>query len=75
MTWACELTADAERDLQGLPRAVQRGVPRVLDHMASGPFHGDGQVLKGAGWQGVFRRRTGSYRILRILIRSKETYR
>jgi hypothetical protein len=24
MTWACELTEDAERDLRGLPKGIQK---------------------------------------------------
>ncbi|MBI3698197.1 MAG: type II toxin-antitoxin system RelE/ParE family toxin [Acidobacteria bacterium] len=88
MSWACELTEDAEKDLRDLPRNIQRRVARVLNQMATDPFQGDVKALRGDEWQGVFRHRIGSYRILftadqqkqtvsvvRILIRSKETYR
>jgi mRNA interferase RelE/StbE len=88
MTWACELTEDAERDLRRLPRDVQRRVARALDLVAADPFQGDVKALKGPEWHGIFRRRVGSYRILftadhsrqlvsvlRILRRSEKTYR
>ena len=88
MTWACELTEDAERDLRGLPKSIQKRVARVLTQMAAEPFLGNVKALKGDEWRGVFRRRIGDYRILftadrarqtvfvlRILIRSEKTYR
>jgi len=88
MTWACELTEAAQKDLKELPRKVQERVARTLDQMAADPFQGDIRALQGKEWKGIFRRRIGSYRILfltnekkrtvsvvRILIRSEKTYR
>jgi addiction module RelE/StbE family toxin len=89
MSWACELTEDARKDLKALPRKIQERVARVLGQMAgSDPLQGDVKALKGEEWKNVFRRRIGDYRILytadkkqelitvlRILIRSKKTYR
>lgn len=88
MTWACELTEDAERDLLDLPRDVQRHIVHALDRVAVNPFQGDVKALKGSEWKGVLRRRVGSYRILFtadrsrrlvsvlcILRRSEKTYR
>ena len=88
MSWACELTSDAERDLRELPRAIQDRVARVLEQLGAEPFQGDVKPLKGREWKGVFRRRAGAYRILftanhktntlfvlRILLRSEKTYR
>ena len=56
--------------------------------MGADPFQGDVKALAGPEWQDTFRRRIGSYRLLftadratktvfvvRILIRSKDTYR
>jgi mRNA-degrading endonuclease RelE of RelBE toxin-antitoxin system len=87
MTWACELTKAAQKDLEDLPRKVQERVARTLDQMAANPFQGDVKALQGKEWKGIFRRRIGSYRILfltdekkravsvvRILIRSEKTY-
>ena len=88
MSWACELTQDAEKDLRDLPGDARRSIARVLDQMAANPFLGDTIALKGSEWKGVFRRRTGSYRIffmvdhkakiatvIRIVRRSEKTYR
>ena len=88
MSWACELTEDAERDLRKLPKAVQKRVARVVTQMESDPFQGDVKALHGEEWKGVFRRRIGDYRllfvanhekrivsVLRVLIRSGKTYR
>jgi mRNA interferase RelE/StbE len=88
MTWACELAGDAKRDLRKLPRDIQKRVAHVLDRLAVNPFQGDVKALKGPEWQGIFRLRSGSYRILftadhkrqlvsvlRILRRSERTYR
>jgi len=88
MTWACELTEDAERDLRGLPKSIQKRVARTLTQVAADPFEGNVKALKGDEWRGVFRRRIGDYRILftadrakqtvavlRILIRSEKSYR
>ncbi len=88
MSWACELTENAERDLRRLPKTVQKRVALVLTQMESDPFHGDVKALHGVEWKGVFRRRIGDYRllfvtnhekravsVLRILPRSGKTYR
>ncbi|HMD97876.1 MAG TPA: type II toxin-antitoxin system RelE/ParE family toxin [Terriglobia bacterium] len=88
MSWVCELTDDAKRDLRYLPTAIQKRVARVLDQMHSDPFQGDVKALQGDEWKGVFRRRLGDYRllflpdwgqhtvhVLRIIIRSGKTYR
>jgi mRNA-degrading endonuclease RelE of RelBE toxin-antitoxin system len=88
MSWACELTEDAEQDLRKLPKAVQKRVVRVVTQMESDPFQGDVKALQGEEWKGVFRRRIGDYRllfvanhekrvvsVLRVLLRSGKTYR
>ena len=62
MSWACELTEDAEQDLRKLPKAVQKRVVRVVTQMESDPFQGDVKALHGVEWKGVFRRRIGDYR-------------
>lgn len=88
MSWACELTEDAKRDLRELPKIIRKRVARVLDGITLDPFQGDLKALQGAEWKGVFRRRMGDYRllftadretetvyVLRILLRSGKTYR
>ena len=88
MSWACDLTDDAKRDLRDLPKSIQKRVARVLDQMQADPFQGDVKALQGIEWKGVFRRRLGDYRlhflpdleqhivhVLRIAIRSSRSYR
>ncbi len=88
MSWICELTDDAKRDLRELPKAIRKRVARTLDQMQTNPFQGDVKALQGEEWKGVFRRRLGDYRVLflpdlekkivrvlRIAIRSRKTYR
>ncbi len=88
MSWVCDLTDDAKRDLRNLPKPIQKHVARALDQMQTNPFQGDVKALQGEEWKGVFRRRLGDYRVLflpdleqhivrvlRIAIRSRKTYR
>ena len=88
MSWICELTDDAKRDLRNLPKAIRKRVARTLDQMQTNPWQGDVKALQGEEWKGVFRRRLGDYRVLflpdlekhivrvlRIAIRSRKTYR
>jgi len=88
MSWVCDLTDDAKRDLRDLPKSIQKRVARVLDQMQADPFQGDVKALQGIEWKGVFRRRLGDYRllflpdleqhivhVLRIAIRSSRSYR
>jgi mRNA-degrading endonuclease RelE of RelBE toxin-antitoxin system len=88
MSWVCDLTDDAKRDLRGLPKPIQKRVARALRQMEDDPFQGDVKPLRGDEWKGVFRRRLGDYRllflpdsrqqvlsVLRVLIRSEKTYR
>jgi mRNA-degrading endonuclease RelE of RelBE toxin-antitoxin system len=88
MSWACDLTDDAKRELRDLPKPIQERVARALDQMQTNPFQGDVRALQGDEWKGVFGRRLGDYRVLflpdseqlivrvlRIAIRSRKTYR
>jgi mRNA-degrading endonuclease RelE of RelBE toxin-antitoxin system len=88
MSWICELAEDARKDLRDVPKAIQERVARVMMQMATDPFQGNVKALQGKEWRGVFRRRIGDYRllfsasreqgtvtVLRILLRSGETYR
>ena len=88
MSWVCELTEDARKDLHRAPKTIQERVARVMTQMATDPFQGNVKALQGKEWRGVFRRRIGDYRllfstsreqgivtVLRILLRSGETYR
>ena len=73
MNWVCRFSANAEQDLRGLPRAIQKRVARVLTEMAADPFHGNVKALQGPDWKGVFRRRIGDYRILFTVDQAQNT--
>lgn len=88
MNWAVELSATAEKALKRLPRDRQLRIEHAIDEMQEDPFAGDIKPLKGAGWEGRYRKRVGRYRIIfsvdhpkrsvaisAILIRSEQTYR
>jgi len=88
MNWVCRFSANAEQDLRGLPRTIQKRVARVLTEMAVDPFHGNVKALQGPEWKGAFRRRIGDYRVVftadqaqstvviqQISLRSGATYR
>jgi mRNA-degrading endonuclease RelE of RelBE toxin-antitoxin system len=64
MNWVCRFSANAEQDLRGLPRAIQKRVARVLTEMDADPFHGNVRALQGPEWKGAFPRRIGDYRVL-----------
>ena len=53
MSWVCELSEDAEKDLRDLPKAIQKRVARVLTQMASDPFQGDVKALQGEEYRPV----------------------
>ena len=88
MTWVCEFSEEAEKDLIGFPKPIQKRVARVLGQMTTDPFRGNVKALHGEEWKGVFRRRIGDYRLLftadhaknlvvvqQISLRSGKTYR
>lgn len=88
MTWACELTEDAERDLRGLPKGIQKRVARTLTQMAANPFEGNVKALKGDEWRVCCAVASATTRIhftadrakhtvfvLRVLLRSEKSYR
>ncbi|MBI3949030.1 MAG: type II toxin-antitoxin system RelE/ParE family toxin [Acidobacteria bacterium] len=88
MTWVCELSEEAQRQLQRLPYPTQDQMVRTIEAVQENPFQGDVTSLKEKQWKGEYRRHVGRYRILfaldhqrhriqisAILLRSKQTYR
>ena len=63
MSWVCELSEDAAKDLRDLPKAIQKRVARVFTQIASDPFLGNVKPLQ------------ETMHVLRILLRSGKTYR
>src|ERR1700730_8945498 len=40
MSWVCEFSADAEKDLKEMPKAIQQLVARVMTQMETNPYSG-----------------------------------
>ena len=88
MTWDVRLSKTAASQLSKAPSNYQDLILKRLDEMAQDPFRGDVKPLKGAQWQGHYRKRVGRWRIIfvpyhserrveiaAILPRSEKTYR
>lgn len=88
MSWACEFAQAAKDDLASLPKAIQKRVARVTTQMAADPFQGNVKALQGEEWKGFIASgsaitapssllpgRTNLSAFLRILRRSRKTYR
>ena len=90
MRFRVELSKDAQKQLERLPRDVQDRMERAIDELEE---KDDSQwtnikALQGPQWKGRLRKRVGAYRIIfrkypergvveisAILIKSKDTYR
>ena len=88
MTWDVQLSKTAAIQLSKASRDYQDLLLARLDEMAEDPFRGDVKPLKGARWQGRYRKRVGRWRIIfvpyqnqrlveisAIIVRSEKTYR
>lgn len=88
MKWTSNLTHEAEKQLQHLPRPIQKRIARAIDELEEDPFSGDVLPLKGKQWAGWYRKRVGRYRIIflphahdrilevtAILVMDEKTYR
>lgn len=64
MTWSVRLARDAEKQLRKLPADRQAQILTHLREMQEDPFQGDVLPLKGAEWKGMYRKRSGRYRII-----------
>ena len=64
MIWRAELSDAALRQLKRLPNTMEHRMARAIDELEEDPFRGDVLALRGAEWQGMFRKRVGRYRIL-----------
>jgi len=90
MTWRADLSREAQRQLERLPRNAQERIIRAIDELNE---EDDSQwsnvkALQGPAWKGRLRKKVGPYRIIfvkypdrgvvqisAILLRSKGTYR
>ena len=63
MSWDYRLSSRAERAFGRMPARDRERVNRALNEMKTDPYRGDTAPLRGE-YQGAFRRRVGSWRIL-----------
>jgi mRNA interferase RelE/StbE len=63
MSWDFRLANKAERALRSIPERDRGRINRALNEMKADPLSGDIVALKGE-YQGQFRRRVGSWRIV-----------
>jgi mRNA-degrading endonuclease RelE of RelBE toxin-antitoxin system len=88
MTWTVQLSKSGAKQLDKVPRDQLDLILKSLDEMTEDPFRGDVKPLKGAQWQGRYRKRIGRWRLIfvphhtdhrvevsAILRRSEKTYR
>lgn len=86
--WDVRLAKQALKALDKIPRSMWPRVERAIDELADDPRRGDVLPLQGAEWQGCFRKRVGSFRVIftldhaarvltviDVLRRSEKTYR
>ena len=64
MTWICNLSHKAEKQLQNLPRNIQKRIAKAIDDLEKNPLAGDVKPLKGKIHRGRYRKRVGQYRII-----------
>ena len=88
MSWVCNLSHQAEKQLRALPRDRQEQLAQAIDEMGRNPTLGDVRPIKSGRFRGALRKRVGSYRIIysvdpqakevgiaAILARDETTYR
>ena len=64
MSWACELTSSAAKDLRRLPPADLKRIAHAIDELEQDPMSGDVRPLHGPEWHGCYRKLIGSFRLI-----------
>ena len=88
MAWTIDLSEEAEGRLRDIPRKQRLQIVKAIGAMEQDPFAGNVKALQGEEWKGIYRKRTGRYRIIfkadrssfhvgiaAILLRTEKTYR
>ena len=88
MSWECNLSRQAAKQLRSLPRDRLEQVASAIDEIKVDPTLGDVRPIKSGRFKGALRKRVGPYRIVysidpeareidvaAILVRSEATYR
>jgi mRNA-degrading endonuclease RelE of RelBE toxin-antitoxin system len=64
MSWACNLSRQAAKQLRSLPRDRLGQVARAIDEIGEDPTLGDVRPVKSGRFKGALRKRVGPYRIV-----------
>ena len=64
MPWRVDLSKDAEKALDRLPRDLHDRLAQAFDELETDPFRSNIKALKGPKWKGRYRKRVGPYRII-----------
>jgi mRNA-degrading endonuclease RelE of RelBE toxin-antitoxin system len=64
MSWACNLSRQAAKQLRSLPRDRLEQVARAIDEIGEDPTLGDVRPIKSGRFKGALRKRVGPYRIV-----------
>ena len=64
MSWACNLSRQAAKQLRSLPRDRLEQVARTIDEIGEDPTLGDVRPVKSGRFKGALRKRVGPYRIV-----------
>ncbi len=64
VTYNINIHPDAEAELAALPKKAQRQVDRRIMGLAENPRPAKARPLKGAAYKGIWKLRSGGYRIL-----------
>jgi mRNA-degrading endonuclease RelE of RelBE toxin-antitoxin system len=64
MSWACNLSRQAAKQLRSLPRDRLEQVARAIDEIGEDPTLGDVRPIKSGRFKGALRKRIGPYRIV-----------
>ena len=64
MTWVCNLSSAASKELRKTPRDYQVLIGQAIDEMSNDPFTADVCPIKSGTFKGCFRRRVGKFRII-----------
>jgi len=88
MSWACNLSRQAAKQVRSLPRDRLEQVARAIDEIEEDPTLGDVRPIKSGRFKGALRKRVGPYRIVysvdpdarkiaiaAVLLRGEGTYR
>lgn len=64
MPYQVFIKESAQRELDDLPRKHRLQVERHIDDLGRDPFPPDAAALKGQRFKGLYRKRSGDYRII-----------